>query len=117
MENPSNVFAKETEFQKLQFTGTATDYFGIWIVNIFLTVLTLGIYSAWAKVRRRRYFQGHTLLEGNGFGYHATGKQIFLGRLLAFGLFALFVIPVIQVICGSDTIFCLSFTHTSLAHI
>lgn len=100
MENPSNVVAKETEFQKLHFTGTASDYFGIWIVNIFLTILTFGIYSAWAKVRRRRYFQGHTLLEGHGFGYHATGKQIFLGRLLAFGLFALFVIPVIQVFAG-----------------
>ncbi|MHC5306222.1 YjgN family protein [Bartonella sp. LJL80] len=84
------------QYQPLQFTGTARDYFGIWIVNILLTVLTLGIYSAWAKVRRRRYFQGHTILEGHGFGYHATGKQILLGRLLALGLIILLFIPFVN---------------------
>ncbi len=36
----------------LSFTGTAGDYFRIWIANIALTLLTLGIYSAWAKVRK-----------------------------------------------------------------
>lgn len=115
MENPSGALVKENEFQKLQFTGTAKDYFGIWIVNIFLTVLTFGVYSAWAKVRRRRYFQGHTLLEGHGFGYHATGKQIFLGRLLAFGLLVLFAIPVIQSFAGLLLLFVLPlFIHRSL---
>lgn len=44
----------------------------------------LGIYSAWAKVRRKRYFNGNTLLAGRAFGYHATGGQIFKGRLIAF---------------------------------
>jgi len=36
----------------LEFTGTGREYFGIWIVNLLLSILTLGIYSAWAKVRR-----------------------------------------------------------------
>lgn len=115
MDNPSGALTKEAEFQKLQFTGTAKDYFGIWIVNILLTVLTIGIYSAWAKVRRRRYFQGHTLLEGHGFGYHATGKQIFLGRLLAFGLFILLAIPIIQGLAGLLLFFIFPlFIHRSL---
>jgi len=34
----------------LEFTGKGGEYFGIWIVNLFFSVLTLGIYSAWAKV-------------------------------------------------------------------
>jgi uncharacterized membrane protein YjgN (DUF898 family) len=38
----------------LEFTGCAGEYFRIWIVNVCLSVLTLGIYSAWAKVRRKR---------------------------------------------------------------
>ncbi|MEX1058239.1 MAG: DUF898 family protein, partial [Natronospirillum sp.] len=42
------------------FNGRGGEYFGIWIVNIALTVLTLGIYSAWAKVRNKRYFYGNT---------------------------------------------------------
>lgn len=43
-------------FKPIEFTGTAGEYFGIWIVNILLTIVTVGFYSAWAKVRRKRYF-------------------------------------------------------------
>ncbi|MCV9962896.1 YjgN family protein [Pararhizobium sp. BT-229] len=73
------------EFHRLSFTGNAAEYFGIWIVNILLTIVTLGIYSAWAKVRRNRYFYGNTVLLGRAFEYHAKGKQIFIGRLIVFG--------------------------------
>jgi hypothetical protein len=34
-------------------------YFRIWIVNLLLTIATLGIYSAWAKVRRNQYVLLH----------------------------------------------------------
>ncbi|MDH4174015.1 MAG: YjgN family protein, partial [Betaproteobacteria bacterium] len=37
-----------------EFTGSAREYFRIWIVNLFFTLITLGIYSAWAKVRKKR---------------------------------------------------------------
>ncbi|MDR1854861.1 MAG: DUF898 domain-containing protein, partial [Azoarcus sp.] len=40
---------------RLQFTGSGGEYFRIWIVNLLLSILTLGIYSAWAKVRREQY--------------------------------------------------------------
>lgn len=73
-------------FQRASFTGNASEYFGIWIVNILLTIVTLGIYSAWAKVRRNRYFYGNTVLLGHSFEYHAKGKQILIGRLIVFGL-------------------------------
>ncbi|MBB5665260.1 uncharacterized membrane protein YjgN (DUF898 family) [Rhizobium leguminosarum] len=71
-------------FERARFTGTASEYFGIWIVNVLLTIVTLGIYSAWAKVRRNRYFYGNTVLLGRAFEYHATGKQILIGRLIVF---------------------------------
>ncbi|NEI68178.1 DUF898 family protein [Rhizobium lusitanum] len=73
-------------FQRASFTGSASEYFGIWIVNILLTIVTLGIYSAWAKVRRNRYFYGNTVILGHSFEYHAQGKQILIGRLIVFGL-------------------------------
>ncbi len=76
--------APASEFQRIEFTGTARDYFGIWIVNVLLTLATLGIYSAWAKVRRLTYFRNNTKIAGYGFSYHATGLQIFKGRLVAF---------------------------------
>ncbi|NGO63777.1 DUF898 family protein [Rhizobium daejeonense] len=67
-----------------EFRGRAGEYFGIWIVNILLTIVTVGIYSAWAKVRRNRYFYGNTFVDGHSFDYHARGKQIFIGRLIVF---------------------------------
>lgn len=76
---------RQAAFERGRFTGSAKEYFGIWIVNILLTIVTIGIYSAWAKVRRKRYFNGNTVLHGRAFGYHATGGQIFKGRLIAFG--------------------------------
>src|SRR5436305_11873488 len=40
----------------LSFTGSGSEYFRIWIVNALLSIITLGIYSAWAKVRTLQYF-------------------------------------------------------------
>lgn len=69
------------------FSGTGGEYFGIWVVNVLLTVLTLGIYSAWAKVRTMQYFYRNTRLAGAGFDYHGNPIAILKGRLLAVVLF------------------------------
>ncbi|MBP2235575.1 uncharacterized membrane protein YjgN (DUF898 family) [Sinorhizobium kostiense] len=82
--------AAQGNVQRLSFTGSGSEYFGIWIVNILLTIVTLGIYSAWAKVRRNRYFYGNTVLLGRGFEYHATGGQILIGRLIVFAYLILY---------------------------
>ena len=73
-----------------EFRGTASEYFGIWIVNVLLSIVTLGIYSAWAKVRRLRYFYGNTYLDGLNFEYWARPGQILIGRLLVFIGFLVF---------------------------
>jgi uncharacterized membrane protein YjgN (DUF898 family) len=74
----------------LQFTGAAGEYFRIWIVNLCLTVITLGLYSPWAKVRRKRYFYGCTLLEGSAFEYTGNPVAILKGRLLVLAVFAIY---------------------------
>jgi uncharacterized membrane protein YjgN (DUF898 family) len=71
-----------------QFTGSGAEYFRIWIVNLLLSIVTLGIYSAWAKVRRLRYFYGHTAVDGGTFGYHASPIAILKGRLIAYAVVA-----------------------------
>lgn len=76
---------------KFSFTGKGKEYFKIWIVNIVLTILTLGIYSAWATVRNKRYFYGNTWLAENNFEYHATAKQILFGRVIAIVLLAVYI--------------------------
>ena len=86
-----------------EFIGTGGEYFKIWIVNILLSIITLGIYSAWAKVRRKQYLYGNTRLQGAAFEYLADPLKILKGRLIIIGLFLLsyaatYVLPVTQII-------------------
>lgn len=67
---------------ELRFTGRATEYFRIWIIGVALSLLTLGVYSAWAKVRSQQYFYRHTWLDGSSFEYIATPRELWRGRLL-----------------------------------
>jgi uncharacterized membrane protein YjgN (DUF898 family) len=76
--------------QPIIFTGSGSEYAKIYFVNLALSILTLGIYSAWAKVRNKRYFYGNTLLAQSSFEYHASPMQILKGRLLIVGLFVLY---------------------------
>ncbi len=71
------------------FRGSAKEYFGIWIVNVLLSIATLGVYTAWAKVRNKKYFYGNTFLDGQNFDYHAEGQQILIGRLIVVGFLGL----------------------------
>lgn len=66
------------------FKGDGMEYFKIWIVNILLTIITLGLYSPWAKVRNARYFYSHLYLDGHNFSYLADPFSIFKSRIIAF---------------------------------
>nr|VFK40589.1 MAG: Uncharacterized membrane protein YjgN, DUF898 family [Candidatus Kentron sp. SD]VFK45658.1 MAG: Uncharacterized membrane protein YjgN, DUF898 family [Candidatus Kentron sp. SD]VFK79061.1 MAG: Uncharacterized membrane protein YjgN, DUF898 family [Candidatus Kentron sp. SD] len=72
--------------EAIAFTGSAKEYFAIWLSNLLLTIVTLGIYSAWAKVRRVGYFYNNTRIAGYPFNYHATGTQILKGRAMTLGV-------------------------------
>lgn len=75
------------------FHGRSGEYFSIWLVNVLLTLVTLGIYSAWATVRRRRYFYGNTEIAGDRFDYHARPVDILKGRIIVFvGLVLFFIL-------------------------
>jgi uncharacterized membrane protein YjgN (DUF898 family) len=67
----------------LSFSGSGAEYFRIWVVNLLLTVATLGIYSAWAKTRRLQYFYRNTQLAGASFDFRGDPRAILRGRLLA----------------------------------
>ena len=76
----------------LEFRGEGQEYFKIWIVNLSLTLVTLGIYSAWAKVRRLQYFYSNLYLNGESFRYLAEPMQILKGRLIAVPIFIVYSI-------------------------
>jgi uncharacterized membrane protein YjgN (DUF898 family) len=67
----------------LKFHGSAREYFRIWIVNLCLTLFTFGIFSAWAKVRKKRYFYSHTTIDGTPFQYLGRPIPILKGRVIA----------------------------------
>ena len=83
---------KTEEHVPFIFTGNGFEYFKIWIVNILLSIITLGIYSAWAKVRNKQYFYGNTLLDGASFSYTANPVQILIGRIIAFVFFVVYAV-------------------------
>lgn len=89
---PPAAAANVPQEQKLnfEFNGRGGEYFKIWIVNVLLSIVTLGIYSAWAKVRTHQYFYGNTLLNGSSFEYTAKPLNILKGRIIAFVLLILY---------------------------
>lgn len=75
---------------RFEFIGSGSEFFRIWIVNTLLTIVTLGIYSAWAKVRTMQYFYRNTRLDGASFDYHGRASAILKGRAIVFGLAMVF---------------------------
>lgn len=64
------------------FSGSGSEYFRIWIVNLLLTLVTLGLYFPWAKVRRLRYFYNNTQVGDAPLDFHGNPKQMLKGYLL-----------------------------------
>ncbi|WP_157991547.1 YjgN family protein [Caldimonas tepidiphila] len=75
----------------LQFSGTGGEYFRLWIVNLLLSVVTLGLYRPWAKVRRLRYFYNNTHVAGHGLDFHGRPWQMLRGMLLGGVLLLLYM--------------------------
>lgn len=71
----------------VEFSASAWGYTKLWLVNLVLTVITLGIYGPWAKVRNNQYLFGHTQVEKHRLEYLADPMKILMGRILATALF------------------------------
>jgi uncharacterized membrane protein YjgN (DUF898 family) len=69
------------------FRGSGAALFGIHVVNVLLTLVTLGIYYFWAKVKLRAYLLSETEFEGDRFAYHGTGREMLVGFLKALVFF------------------------------
>jgi uncharacterized membrane protein YjgN (DUF898 family) len=67
---------------RIKFSGSGSEYFRIWIVNLLLSVLTLGLYLPFAKARRLRYFYANTWIDGQALSFHGDPWRMFRGFLL-----------------------------------
>jgi uncharacterized membrane protein YjgN (DUF898 family) len=70
----------------LQYDGRIGQLYGIFVVNLLLTIITLGIFRFWAKTRWRRYFWSHMTFQGERLEYTGRGGELFLGFLMALGI-------------------------------
>ncbi len=73
-----------------RFIGTGSEYFGIWIVNLLLVIVTVGLYYPWARARRMKYFASNTDIDGYPLEFTAQGRRMFGGFVLALVLFILY---------------------------
>lgn len=74
----------------IRFTGSGSEYFRIWIINLMLMVLTFGLYYPWARVRKLRYFHGNTIVIGHPLDFHGNPRQMLRGFVLVSALMLLY---------------------------
>lgn len=72
--------------QRIGYHGTGGELFVLYLKNIFLTIITLGIYSFWAKTNVQKYLATKVEWESERFTFHGTGKERFLAFLKAAAL-------------------------------
>lgn len=91
---PETISELENDpIHRIQFHGYNRSLLEIQVVNVFLILITLGVYYFWAKARVRNYLLSKIELEGDRFAYHGTGKEQLIGFLkagLLFGGLSLF---------------------------
>jgi uncharacterized membrane protein YjgN (DUF898 family) len=73
--------------RRAAFMGSGGALFGIHVVNVLLTLVTLGVYFFWAKVKVRAYLMSETEFEADRFAYHGTGGEMLRGFLKALVFF------------------------------
>ncbi len=64
------------------FTGSGSEYFRIWIVNLLLTLVTFSLYWPFARARRIAYFQNNTFVGDDPLGFHGDPWKMFRGYLV-----------------------------------
>lgn len=93
---PEQLKLNVTHYEMV-FTGKTAEYFRIWMVNLALTIVTLGFYTPWARVRTRQYFYGNTWLDNHNFEYTANPLILLRGYILVMILFGIYALaPEIQ---------------------
>lgn len=86
----ARTHATGIDAHRVEFTGSGAEYFRVWIVNLLLTVVTLGLYTPFARRRTARYFYSHTVVAGSPLEFTATGGRMLMGFLLLVGLYVAF---------------------------
>ncbi len=78
-----------SKVERAVFHGTGGTLFGIHLVNTLLTIVTLGFYYYWAKVRVRTFLFSQTEFAGDRFSYHGSARELLNGTMKASLIFGI----------------------------
>ena len=79
--------AGEQADSAFRFHGSWREFAPIAFTNLLLIIVTLGIYRFWAKTRERRYLWSRSDFIGDPLEWTGTGKELFVGFLMAIVVF------------------------------
>lgn len=91
----SSATAKKATQFRLDYDGKVGQLYKLMILDILLSIITLGIYSFWGKARLRKYLVSHHALGDDRFEYTGTGGELFKGFLKALPILAILLIPLV----------------------
>ena len=78
----STFLPQNIDAHPMEFTGRGGEYFRVWIVNVLLSIITLGIYTPWARRRTAQYFYSHSFVAGSPLEFTAQQRKMVMGFVL-----------------------------------
>jgi uncharacterized membrane protein YjgN (DUF898 family) len=80
--------------EKFNYSGSGNELALLMFKNLLLTVITLGIYGAWARTNTRRYLWGQTSFLGDRATYTGQGRELFKGWCYVSAIYFMFAIGI-----------------------
>lgn len=93
-----------TDTHKISFHGDGAKLFRIYILNILLTILTLGLYYPWAKAALLQYLYQETEFKDSRFAFHGTGREMFIGFIKALGILVIIYTLLIAAVLSRNSL-------------
>lgn len=79
--------------EPVNFDGRIGELYKIFLLNLFLGILTLGIYHFWGKTRVRRYVTSSFSIANDRLEYTGYGSELFWGFIKALIILVVLAIP------------------------
>ena len=71
----------------MRFSGSGGEYFRVWVVNVLLSIVTLSLYTPWARRRKAQYFFSHTQVIDTPLEFVGRLRQMVFGFLVFASLY------------------------------
>ena len=78
----SQKITDQIDNETFEFSGRRGPFFKLLLINLFLTIITLGIYRFWAKTNVRRFIWSNIRFMGDPLEYTGRGSELLLGFLI-----------------------------------